>query len=76
MTLGTHEEQATAFASELGDELRRLPEQTPGLLQIDDVDAVALAEDVSAHFGIPTPGLVSEVHTSLEQIPHPDLDQE
>jgi hypothetical protein len=38
------------------------------LLQIDDVDAVALGEDEPAHLRIPPARLVTEVHTRREQL--------
>ena len=41
-----------------------------GLLQVDDIDAVALGEDELCHLGVPTAGLVTEVHTCLEKLLH------
>ena len=38
------------------------------LLQVNDVDAVALGEDIGPHFGVPTPGLVPEVGSRFQQI--------
>src|SRR5262249_13833015 len=40
------------------------------LLEIDDVDAVALAENILFHFRIPTLGLMSKVDTSLQKLFH------
>ena len=37
-----------------------------GLLQIDDVDAVSLGEDVRSHLGVPTSCLVTEMDTCLQ----------
>jgi len=37
---------------------------------VDDVDRVFFLEDVIAHFGIPSLGLVSVVDTSLEELRH------
>src|SRR5699024_11014454 len=42
------------------------------LLEIDDVDAVALREDEALHLGVPTTGLVSEVDAAVEQLAHGD----
>ncbi len=42
------------------------------LLQIDDVDAVALAEDEPLHLRVPTAGLVTEVDSGLQQLLHGD----
>ncbi len=41
-----------------------------GLGEIDDVDPVALGEDERAHLGIPAAGLMAEVDSGLEQLPH------
>jgi len=43
-----------------------------GLLQVDDVDAVALPEDEAAHLGVPAAGLVAEVDAGLQQLLHRD----
>ena len=42
------------------------------LLQVDDVDAVALAEDVVLHLRVPALGLVPEVDAGFEQLLHGD----
>ena len=42
------------------------------LVQIDDVDAVALAVEEALHLRVPAPGLVAEVHPGLEQLLHRD----
>ena len=39
-----------------------------GLLEVDDVDAVALGEDEALHLGVPTTGLVTKVNPSLKQL--------
>jgi hypothetical protein len=36
------------------------------LLQINNVNAVALGENETLHFGIPTTGLVPEVNAAIE----------
>ena len=41
-----------------------------GLVEIDDVDAVALGKDVGLHLRIPAFGLVTEVNAGLEQRLH------
>src|SRR5207249_11150263 len=46
-----------------------------GLLEIDDVDAVPLSEDVLAHLRVPTLGLVPEMHTGLQELLHRDRRQ-
>jgi hypothetical protein len=40
------------------------------LLDIDDVDAVALSKNKALHLGIPTTSLVSEVNTAVEEFSH------
>ena len=52
------------FAHELLGELD-LPQC---LLQIDDVDAVALGENEPAHLRVPPAGLVAEVNTGFEEL--------
>ena len=46
-----------------------------GLAEVEDVDAVALAEDVRLHLGIPALRLVAEVHAGFQQILHRDRGQ-
>src|SRR5207244_1768845 len=55
------------------DRRPRVPEALQGLVQVDDVDAVALHEDESLHLRIPPPRLVPEVDSRLEQVLHRDL---
>ena len=38
-----------------------------GLLQVDDIDAVALRVNVGSHLGVPAAGLMTEVDACLEQ---------
>ena len=49
-------------------ELPRPLEQDLGLLQVDDVDPVSLAEDVAAHLRVPATGLMAEMDSGLEQL--------
>ena len=42
-------------------------EQFGGLGQIDNIDAVALAPDIFAHFGVPAIGLVTEVNSGFHE---------
>src|SRR5262245_23121697 len=61
---------ACPLAAQIGDELDRLFEHALGFLQVNNVNAVAFAEDVFFHLPIPTPNLMPEVDTSLEQLFH------
>src|SRR5262249_7715465 len=54
------------------DRLERLAEQLDRVLQVDDVNAVAGAEDELLHLRVPPAGVVSEVHARLEQGAHAD----
>ena len=75
LALGADEEDELAGGGEVGDELGRLLEHLQGLLQVDDVNAVALAEDVFLHLGVPALGLMPEVNASFEQFLHGDVGQ-
>ena len=44
-----------------------------GLLEVEDVDAVALTEDERLHLGVPATGLVAEMAAGLEQGADVDL---
>ena len=68
LLLGAHEQDRPALAGHVGGEPRRLGEQVLGLQQVDDVDPVALPEDVRAHAGIPAARLVAEMQAGLQQL--------
>jgi hypothetical protein len=40
------------------------------LLDVDDVDAIALCEDKALHLWIPTTSLVSEMDSAVEELSH------
>ncbi|GGO17407.1 hypothetical protein GCM10010980_14600 [Corynebacterium marinum] len=52
------------------DELERCVDVGQGLLQVDDVDTVAVGEDETTHLRVPTTGLVAEVDTGIEKLAH------
>ena len=52
------------------DELVGLVDVGQRLLQVDDVDAVAVGEDESLHLRVPATGLMSEVCAAVEQLLH------
>ena len=54
------------------DELVGVVDVPERLLQVDDVDAVALGEDESLHLRVPAAGLVPEVDAAVEQLLHAD----
>ena len=51
LLLGADEEDAVATANCVADELEGILQPRHGLGQVDDVDPVALGEDVGAHLG-------------------------
>ncbi len=55
-------------SNDVAHELLRELELAQGLLQIDDVDAVALGEDEPAHLRVPAARLVAEVDAGFEQL--------
>jgi hypothetical protein len=72
LLLGADEEDRATLGHEVADERVRRLDAGQGLVQIDDVDAVAVTEDEPLHLGVPATGLVSEVHASFEQLAHRD----
>ena len=71
LLLRAHEEDRASPSGDLADEVLGLREQPLGLLEVDDVDPAALAEDVAAHAGVPAPSLVAEVDPGLKQVLDP-----
>jgi len=67
LLLGTHEQQGLAILGQLAHEVIGLLQLLYGLLQVDDIDAVALRVNVGSHLGVPAAGLVAEVDTGLQQ---------
>ena len=63
--LGADEEYLAAVAHDVLDEIAGLGEHAGSLFQVDDVDAVALGEDIFFHARMPPAGLVTEVSTGL-----------
>ena len=72
LLLGADEEDRAAVGDGLLDEVVRAVDERQRLLQVDDVDAVALGEDEALHLGVPAPGLVPEVDAALEELAHRD----
>ena len=70
LLLGAHEEHAAAALGGLLEEVAGLVDEDRRLLQVDDVDAAALAEDELLHLGVPAPRLVAEVDAAREQVLH------
>src|SRR5439155_8328876 len=70
LLLGADEEHRAPARGQVAHERVRLPELLERLLEVDDVDAVALTEDVLLHLGVPALGLVPEAHSGFEQLLH------
>ena len=70
LLLGADEQHDFAVARHLPDGGVDLAQAQHRLLQIDDVDAVALLEDVGLHLGVPPAGLMAEVDARLQEILH------
>src|SRR3546814_9679495 len=70
--LGADEQHLAARCHRRGDEIERTREQRHGLQQIDDVNAVAVAEDIRLHLRVPAVRLVAEVRAGFEQLLHGD----
>src|SRR5262249_39518759 len=75
LPLGTDEKDRASLRGAVLHELARVFEHLERLLQVDDVNAVALPEDVFLHLGIPALGLVPEVNARFEQLFHGDVSQ-
>ena len=66
LPLGADKEDRFARSHGIPDEGIGLLHPREGLLQIDDVDTIALAEEKFLHLRIPAVGLVSEVHSGFQ----------
>src|SRR5208283_3007055 len=72
LLLGADVQDRAAVGDGLLDELVRAVDVVEGLLEVDDVDAVALGEDVALHLRVPAAGLVPEVNAALQELLHGD----
>src|SRR3954468_4838724 len=73
LALGADEQRLAARGDALADEVERAREERHGLRQVDDVDAVPLAENIRLHLRVPAVGLVAEMRAGLEQLLHADV---
>ena len=67
LLLGADEQDLLARGAQDAQERVRIVECVHGLFEIENVDAVALAEDIRFHLRVPATGLVSEVDTGFQQ---------
>ena len=70
LLLGAHEQDITAVCDGRLHSLKSLVDKFEGLLQVNNVDAVALGEDETLHLGVPATGLVAEVNAGIQHLTH------
>src|SRR5690606_18821000 len=70
LALGADEQDGAAIGGQLAHEVHGFVVLHHGLFEVDDVDLVALAENVGSHLRVPETGLVAEVDTGLEHLTH------
>src|SRR6185437_3797372 len=70
LALGADEEDRAAVARELTDVFHRVVVHRQRLFEVDDVNLVALAEDVIGHLRIPVARLVAEMDAGLQHLTH------
>ena len=68
--LGSHEQHGTAIGDNPSDEFAGFLVQGERALQVDDMDAVAFAEDEGRHLRVPEARLVAEMHAGFQHPPH------
>ena len=76
LALRAQKENVLALRGVLGNVARCVAEHFQGLLQIDNVDSVAFAENVFLHFRVPAARLVTEVHSGLQKLLHSNFDSQ
>src|SRR5712692_10187176 len=70
LTLGSDEQKGALDGGKLAHEFHRILIHHHRLLEIDDVDLVAMTEDEGRHLRIPVAGLVSEMDARFEHLTH------
>src|SRR5438552_1503628 len=70
LTLGSDEQKSAFVRGKLAHELHRLLIHHHRLLEIDDVDLVAMTEGERRHLRFPVAGLVPEMHARYEHLAH------
>ena len=75
LALGAHEDDPTTVLDQVHQDGVGFVDRTHGVLEIDDVDAVAGAEDEAPHAGVPALSLVSEMDPGGEQFANIDEGQ-
>ena len=73
LALGADEQYLAAAGHGFHQLVVRGAEQLHGLLKIDNVNAVAGAENEGTHLGIPAAGLMAEMHARFQHLLHADI---
>ena len=68
--LGADEQDGAAVRGHAAEKVQGVVVEGKGLLEIDDVDLVAFAEDVGKHLRVPEACLVAEVDAGLQHVAH------
>ena len=76
LLLRSDEEHVAAVGHEVTKEVVGRVDAIQRLVEINDVNSVALTEDEAAHFWVPASGLVAEVRTCLNHLTHADESHE
>ena len=66
LLLGADEKNRSTLGDNVFDEVIRTVDLFESLTKIDDVDAIAFAEDVRFHLRIPAAGLMAEMDSGLQ----------
>ena len=72
LLLCAHEENAPSVGHHVPHERISQIDPMQCLVQVDDVNTVALSENKALHLRVPAPGLVPEVDSRLQKLPHRD----
>ena len=70
---GGDKQDGGLFGRHAAREIERLLVQGQGFFQIDDVDLVALAEQIRGHAGVPVTGLMTEMNAGFQHFTHGDV---
>jgi small subunit ribosomal protein S2 len=70
LTLGPDEQDAATARHHVANRGHRAVQHGDALLEVDDVNAVAHAENIRLHLRIPTTGVVTEVNAGFQKLAH------
>ncbi len=72
LLLRANDEHVLPACNRIAHKIDRLIEARDGLLEVDDVDAVAFRKDEPLHLWVPAAGLVAEVNAGFQELFHAD----